>query len=81
MSPYGLVQQLQTLYCDIPNPVHVTLPLCDWMNPPPPNGKQAAHKMEYIPQRLEEIEREQESLKERVSEFNDKIKDTEIKQI
>ncbi|CAM9555401.1 unnamed protein product [Ascophyllum nodosum] len=42
---------------------------------------EATQKKTYIPQRLEEIEREQASLKDRVSAFNDKIKDTEIKEL
>lgn len=35
----------------------------------------------YIPQRLEEIEQEEAMLKDRVSAFNTKIKDKEIKEL
>ncbi|CAM9966694.1 unnamed protein product [Hapterophycus canaliculatus] len=41
----------------------------------------AEHKKVYIPQRLEEIEREEAVLKDRVSAFNTKIKDKEIKEL
>lgn len=39
---------------------------------------QAEHNKVYIPQRLEEIEREQAVLKGRMSAFNTKIKDKDI---
>ncbi|CAM9181528.1 unnamed protein product [Scytosiphon promiscuus] len=41
----------------------------------------AEQKKVYIPQRLEEIEREEAVLKDRVSAFNTKIKDKEIKEL
>lgn len=42
---------------------------------------QAEHNKVYIPQRLEEIEREQAVLKDRMSAFNTKIKDKDIKDL
>lgn len=42
---------------------------------------QAEHKKVYIPQRLEEIEQEEAKLQDRMSAFNSKIKDTEIKKL
>ncbi|CAB1118995.1 unnamed protein product [Ectocarpus sp. CCAP 1310/34] len=40
--------------------------------------EEAEHSKVYIPQRLEEIEREQAVLKDRMSAFNTKIKDKDI---
>lgn len=43
---------------------------------------QVEHKKVYIPQRLEEIEKEQAKLDDRMSAFNAKIKDNkEIKKL
>lgn len=42
---------------------------------------QAEHKKVYIPQRLEEIEQEEAKLQDRMSAFNSKIKDKEIKEL
>lgn len=43
---------------------------------------QVEHKKVYIPQRLEEIEKEQALLSDRMSAFNAKIKDNkEIKEL
>lgn len=42
---------------------------------------QAEHKKVYIPQRLEEIEEEEAKLQDRMSAFNSKIKDKEIKEL
>eukprot|EP00903_Cladosiphon_okamuranus_P015743 g14531.t1 len=41
----------------------------------------AEHKKVYIPRRLEEIEEEQARLQDRMSAFNSKIKDKEIKEL
>lgn len=42
---------------------------------------QAEHKKVYIPRRLEEIEEEEAKLQDRMSAFNSKIKDKEIKEL
>lgn len=42
---------------------------------------QAEQKKVYIPQRLEEIEKEEAMLQDRMSAFNTKIKDKEIKKL
>ncbi|CAN0200962.1 unnamed protein product [Ectocarpus sp. 8 AP-2014] len=43
--------------------------------------EEAEHNKVYIPQRLEEIEREQAVLKDRMSAFNTKIKDKDIEDL
>ncbi|CAM9702043.1 unnamed protein product [Ectocarpus sp. 12 AP-2014] len=43
--------------------------------------EEAEHSKVYIPQRLEEIEREQAVLKDRMSAFNTKIKDKDIEDL
>ncbi|CAM9328524.1 unnamed protein product [Ectocarpus fasciculatus] len=43
--------------------------------------EEAEHNKVYIPQRLEEIEKEQAVLKDRMSAFNTKIKDKDIKDL
>lgn len=42
---------------------------------------QAAEARTYIPQRLEEIEREEALLKTRMEDFNEKLKDTDLTQL
>lgn len=42
---------------------------------------QADEAKKYIPQRLQEIEREEALLRSRVTDFNAKIKDTDVKQM
>lgn len=43
--------------------------------------EKADEAKKYIPQRLQEIEREEALLRSRVTDFNAKIKDTDVKQM
>lgn len=43
--------------------------------------RQAEHNKTYIPQRLQEIEKEEAMLRDKMSAFNSKIKDKEIKEL